>query len=99
MFSALPSWKHLATAGLTAWWATAQDRLSPSDQNDPRIDPSGTAGWVSVDLDFADPLGAHKLGASWNLGLHNLFDEAYRVHGSGIDAASFNMVAGLRLTL
>ena len=98
-FDAPAEWKHLSNAELSAWWADSQERLSPSDLSDPRIDPTGTDGWVSVDLDFRGPLGAKRLGASWNLGFHNIFDEAYRVHGSGIDAPGFNVVAGLHLSL
>jgi outer membrane receptor protein involved in Fe transport len=94
-----PAWKRLSNVELSLWWAADQDRLSPADKSDPRIDPTGTDGWTSVDLDFRGPLSEGRVGASWVLGLHNLFDESYRVHGSGIDAPGFNVVAGLRLSL
>jgi len=80
---------------LTASWAAAQERLSPQDLGDPRIDPDGTEGWITLDLDLGGALGAH--GSRWFFGLHNLLDEDYRVHGSGFDAPGFGAVAGLRL--
>lgn len=80
---------------LTAAWALEQDRLSPQDLGDPRIDPAGTDGWLTFDLDCGGALGSS--GSHWFAGLHNLFDADYRVHGSGFDAAGFGAVAGLRL--
>jgi outer membrane receptor protein involved in Fe transport len=32
----------------------------------------------------------------WNLGLHNILDERYRVHASGFDAPGFGLAFGLR---
>lgn len=65
-------------------FAAAQDRLSPRDQEDPRIRPGGTAGWGSVNL-----LASRQLNPRTTLGLklQNLGDKDYREHGSGIDAA------------
>lgn len=80
---------------LSLWWASDQDRLSPFDLVDPRVNPNGTAGWVRLDLDFGGPIGAPENGATWRLGLHNLADEAYRIHGSGFDSPGFGLVAGL----
>lgn len=72
-----------------AWWldgsvraAGRQNRLSPGDRDDHRIDPRGTPGWWVASL---------GLGHTWRstldvtLGLENLFNAAYRVHGSGVD--------------
>jgi outer membrane receptor protein involved in Fe transport len=92
-------WKYLSTSELTLWWADDQDRLSPADESDPRIDPDGTDGWTSVDLDFSGPIGERKVGASWNFGVHNLFDEAYRIHGSGLDAPGLYFVGGIKIWL
>jgi outer membrane receptor protein involved in Fe transport len=69
-------------------FAGAQDRLSPRDAGDPRIDPDGTPGW-----------GTFNLRLSWQasdrlqlgLKLENLGDKAYREHGSGIDAPGLNV--------
>ncbi len=75
--------------------AAEQDELNPEDLTDPRIDPDGTSGWIVLNLDFGGPLGALSDHSRWSLGVHNILDEAYRVHGSGFDAPGFNVVAGL----
>lgn len=74
--------------------ADRQDELNPEDESDPRIDPDGTPGWATLDLDLGGPIAETKT-CSWSLGLHNLLDESYRVHGSGVDAPGFNVVVGL----
>ncbi len=84
---------------LSMWFATSQNRLSPQDLGDPRIDKNGTNGWVRFDLDLGGPVGEAQSGATWHFGAHNLFGEEYRVHGSGIDGPGFGVVAGLRMTL
>ncbi len=73
-----------------AWIRTAasQQRLSARDARDSRINPLGTPGWLIV--------GAR---VNWlprpdwrlTLGVDNLLDKRYRVHGSGIDAAGRNV--------
>jgi hemoglobin/transferrin/lactoferrin receptor protein len=92
-------WRAISWADLTVWWAERQDDLSPGDLADPRIDPDGTDGWVRVDVDFGGPLGGRGSGATWNLGLHNLLDEEYRVHGSGFDAPGFGVVFGVHASI
>lgn len=71
-------------------FAGRQNRLSPRDLRDPRINPLGTSGWgtLNVSLDW-------QATASLQLGLRleNLTDKTYREHASGIDAAGRN--AGL----
>jgi len=62
-------------------FAAKQDRLSGGDIDDHRIPDGGTPGWSVLNL---------KAGYSWktislNAGLHNLFNKAYRIHGSGVD--------------
>lgn len=89
----------LERADLLLRWATSQDELSPQDLADPRIDPDGTDGWVTVDVDVTGPIGARERGSYWSFGIHNLFDEDYRVHGSGFDAPGFGLVFGLHLSL
>ncbi len=66
----------------TARFATKQDRLSSGDRDDYRIPAGGTPGWVVVSMSTGLPIwpSLHLVG-----GVHNLFNEAYRVHGSGID--------------
>jgi len=66
-----------------AEWLTAgkQDRLSSGDEADSRIPEGGTPGWNVFNL---------RAGYDWKwlgltAGLNNIFDEAYRTHGSGVD--------------
>lgn len=86
---------RLGFAELTFAWALEQDELSPQDLSDPRVDPNGTDAWTTVDLDVGGPIGERS---SWTVGLHNLLDEDYRIHGSGFDAPGFGVVVGLRLS-
>ena len=62
-------------------FASKQDRLSGGDIDDHRIPDGGTPGWYIVNL---------KAGYSWDkislhAGLQNIFNQAYRIHGSGVD--------------
>jgi len=69
-------------SGEIEWlWAAEQDRLASGDRADHRIDPEGTPGWSVLNLRAAWDVGPLRL----RLGVENLFDEAYRTHGSGID--------------
>lgn len=69
-------------------FADRQDRLSPRDERDPRINPEGTAGYGTLNLllnwDVNERLAA-------GLRLQNLGDKLYREHGSGIDAPGRNI--------
>lgn len=69
-------------------FAASQNRLSPRDREDPRIDPVGTAAWATVNL-----LVSWQVGNTLGLGLKlmNLADRNYREHGSGIDAPGRNL--------
>jgi len=77
-----------------AWllFAGEQDRLSARDIADPRIDPTGTGGWVTVNL-----RGAWQFRQDWSLALRigNIFDRQYREHGSGIDAPGLDAALSL----
>ncbi len=81
--------------GVSAWIkaADSQDRLSARDIGDVRIDPNGTAGWMSagMELDWL-PRDGWQLG----VGVDNVFDKAYRYHGSGIDAPGRNVFLNIR---
>ncbi|MGK2927360.1 MAG: TonB-dependent receptor plug domain-containing protein [Lysobacterales bacterium] len=69
-------------------FASSQDRLSPRDEEDPRINPLGTPGWGTLNLLLGWQLTAQ---AHTGLKLQNLGDKNYREHGSGIDAAGRNL--------
>jgi outer membrane receptor protein involved in Fe transport len=61
--------------------AGKQNRLSSGDISDSRIPDGGTPGWTLLNL---------RAGYNWKWfdisgGLNNIFDEAYRMHGSGVD--------------
>lgn len=77
-------------------FTTRQNRLSGRDLADPRINPNGTGGWATLNL-----RAGWKPDSRWalQLDLENVLDKNYREHGSGIDAAGINVIAGLRITL
>ena len=68
-------------------FASSQDRLSPRDEGDPRIDPEGTDGFGTVNVLFS---WAASDRITAGLRLQNLGDRNYREHGSGIDAPGRN---------
>lgn len=74
-------------------FAGSQDRLSPRDIQDARINPDGTPGYVTANV-----AGEWRLGEAWQLTvvLENLLDRRYQVHGSGIEAVGRNVYLGVR---
>ena len=73
--------------------AAEQDRLSARDVRDVRIDPDGTPGWVSIGARARwEGLDGWEMAA----GVDNIFDQRYRVHGSGIDAPGTNLSLNVR---
>ncbi len=62
-------------------FAAKQDRLSSGDIDDHRIPEGGTPGWNILNFKF----GYSLKNISVNSGLQNLFNQSYRIHGSGID--------------
>lgn len=86
-------WRHAETgayAGAVLRWAATQDRLAPSDLTDARIPTGGTPGWATLDL-----MGGLRLDERLLLGVvvENLFDVAYRVHGSSINGPGIGVMA------
>jgi outer membrane receptor for ferrienterochelin and colicin len=63
-------------------FAGRQDRLASGDKSDNRINPNGTPGWYVMNLTAKFLLQSFKISA----GINNIFNAAYRYHGSGIDA-------------
>ena len=74
-------------------FAAEQDRLSARDIRDPRINPDGTPGWVT--LGFG---ATYQPDDQWHLSAtaENLLDKTYRSHGSGIDSRGLNLIVGAR---
>lgn len=92
-------WRHAETgayAGAALRWAATQDRLAPSDAADPRIPAGGTPGWATVDL-----MGGLRLrdGLLLSLVVENLFDVAYRVHGSSLNGPGLGVMASASVGL
>ncbi len=75
--------------------AGEQDRLSSRDVRDIRIDPNGTSGWGILGA-----RGSWDVAGGWQftLGVDNVFDKRYRVHGSGLDAPGRNLIVSIRKT-
>lgn len=91
-----PLFGGLGWGRFQVFWAANQWRLHPNDQTDPRIDPTGSDGWFTLDLDVGGPIDDR--GSTWFVGVHNLLDHDYRVHGSGFDAPGIGLVGGIRVT-
>lgn len=82
---------------LNSVWAHAgkQDRLSNGDIDDDRIAEGGTPSWNTFEV------SAHYIRSKMQLqaGIKNLFNEAYRTHGSGVDGIGRSVWVSLRLNL
>jgi outer membrane receptor protein involved in Fe transport len=87
-------WRATERVSLEGWafFATRQDRLSPRDQVDPRINPDGTAGYGTLNARVA---WAATPALDFALRLENLTDKRYRDHGSGLDDPGRNLIATL----
>jgi TonB-dependent heme/hemoglobin receptor len=96
--SAGAEWRFRPDLVLEAYasYAGPQNRYSPRDEVDPRIEPGGTAGWTSWNARVAWQ-ATDRLHAA--LQLTNLSDRRYREFGSGIDAAGFGWAATVELKL
>ncbi|UTW44487.1 TonB-dependent receptor [bacterium SCSIO 12696] len=76
--------------------AATADRLSSGDRGDTqRIPPGGTPGYTLVNLQAGMVLSEY---VNLTLGLGNVFDEAYRSHGSGSNEPGRGMRFGVELT-
>jgi len=62
-------------------FAAKQSRLAKGDIDDNRIADTGTPGWGLLTLNAGYTYRWFTLSAEW----HNILNEAYRTHGSGVD--------------
>lgn len=69
-------------------FAGRQDRLSPRDMRDSRINPAGTSAWGTLNM-LLDWQATETMQIG--LRLENMLDKSYREHASGIDAAGRNI--------
>ncbi|MEC7524645.1 MAG: TonB-dependent receptor [Myxococcota bacterium] len=86
-------WRHRETgfyAAAVVRWAATQDRLAPQDTADARIPLGGTPGWATLDVRAGWRFGDQVL---LSLVGENLFDVAYRTHGSSINAPGVGVMA------
>ncbi|GIW82116.1 MAG: hypothetical protein KatS3mg105_3923 [Gemmatales bacterium] len=72
-----------------------QTRLSPGDRNDIRIPVGGTPAWQTVNLRCG--IDARQYG-QLTLGLYNIFDQHYRIHGSGVDSPGIDFRVNYQLS-
>ncbi|MCS6856291.1 MAG: TonB-dependent receptor [Sandaracinaceae bacterium] len=70
-------------------WAASQDRLALSDHYDARIPLGGTPAFAVFDLRAGWKLEPHLF---INLLFENIFDQTYRVHGSGINGPGRSLI-------
>ena len=82
-FNAIVEWLH----------AGEQTRLSQGDIDDTRIREGGSPSWDV--FNFA--VGYSGRFYQMNAGIHNIFNEAYRLHGSGIDGRGRSFWISLKL--
>ena len=68
-------------------FAAKQDELSSGDEADVRIPIGGTPGWVTCNARAGLRVTEYL---RFTLGLENIWDEAYREHGSGVDGPGRN---------
>jgi hemoglobin/transferrin/lactoferrin receptor protein len=78
-------------------YADEQDELSTRDKQDvQRIPPGGTPGYTVVSL-RSEWRAAPQLTLS--LAIDNLFNQDYRIHGSGLNEPGRNLIASVALQL
>ena len=73
--------------------AAKADKLSLKDQSDTqRIPPGGTPGYRVINLRSGIKI---KKSTTCILGIENITDEAYRIHGSGVNEPGRNFVVSI----
>ena len=76
-------------------FAAQQDRLSDRDLEDPRINPSGTPGWVTLGVRSQWTWSEHL---DLIIELRNLTNANYREHGSGYPAPGAGVATRMQVT-
>ncbi|RLD77091.1 MAG: TonB-dependent receptor [Bacteroidetes bacterium] len=87
--------KNLLKFSLEYLFALKQDRLSSGDIDDHRIQDGGTPEWHVFNFYSSYRIKSFTIST----GLLNIFNEAYRVHGSGIDGIGRSIFVGLKYQL
>jgi len=81
----------------TVDWADRQDHLNPLDERDTqRIPPDGTPGYAVYGLRGGC---SPRENLDLTLGVENVTDRDYRLHGSGVNEPGTNLVATLRIRI
>jgi len=79
-----------------AWIVDEQDRLNDRDRSDTnRIPPGGTPGYATLNFRYGRMITPRQ---RISLNVENIFDEQYRVHGSGSDGPGINALLTYELT-
>jgi outer membrane receptor protein involved in Fe transport len=96
---ALLGWRIEEDGAARPWWiegftraALAQRRLANVDRSDPRIPDDGTPAWWTLNLRGGVELAR---AMTLSLGLENLLNRRYRIHGSGLDAPGRSLIAAI----
>ncbi len=89
-----PRWQGVFVE-VYAQMAANQDRLSPRDEGDNRIPDGGTPSWWTVN--FRAGVRPTRL-LHLSVGLSNLADNLYKVHGSGVYAPGFTAWLALEIS-
>ena len=76
------------------WLVAEQSRLSSRDTRDSRIPAGGTPGYGTANVRLGSCVGRHQ---RITLGIENIFNTAYRVHGSGVDGPGISGQFGYEL--
>ncbi len=79
---------------LYGWLVAKQHRLSDRDERDSRIPEGGTPGYATVNVRCGSYISKNQ---RISLGIENIFDRAYRVHGSGVDGPGITGLVGYEL--
>ncbi|MCC7534898.1 MAG: TonB-dependent receptor, partial [Deltaproteobacteria bacterium] len=87
-----PGLRERLYLGAAMRWALEQTRLAPADASDGRIPPGGTPGYTVLDLRAGARLDRFLV---LNVVVENVFDTAYRVHGSSVNGPARGLVVAL----